>query len=557
MNTPDFSSMTEADVRNNPHLDANALMNIAQARPDLRSAVRQHPNCYQALAEWIDSQSGGGQQQPQQQSQQQNQFQQHQPAQSYNTGYGQQGQSQQYGQNQYGHAQQNQYQQGGYGQAQQYGQNQYGQQQYGQNQYGQSTYGQAGPGFSAPKDWTGWLPFIIAGLAVLSFIAIFLPAVSAKNPFGGESLSGSLLELEDSVGVFAIFAMILVIAAVVLPVVTFFVPRKPLPLIYPIAGIAAGAMGIMTYIVMFIQIGARLNKAREEAGRYGVSLEDTGVTLGPAFGTFVGLIAFGLLLVAGLLALLMELKGKGLSAKAQPALAGSSNAGAWGQQSSQNNQYGGYAQQSQYTQQGQHGQQGGYGQQGQYGNQPQQYGSYGYGQQQGNQHQGQQQYGQQSSEQYGQQFSEIQEPAQSEPVVSEPTVSEPESVASEEPAAAEPTVAEPASAEPVSTEPASAEPAESEPEVTVEPVAKAPEEVSEEPVPAAEAEPVQEPADVTAQEPAESPAEESGETVPADASAADLQQLAATKPELWEQIRQHPNCYPALADWIKQAQSAN
>ncbi|MBM7795995.1 hypothetical protein [Pseudoglutamicibacter cumminsii] len=524
--------MTEADVRNNPHLDANALMNIAQARPDLRSAVRQHPNCYQALAEWIDSQSGGGQQQPQQQSQQQNQFQQHQPAQSYNTGYGQQGQSQQYGQNQYGHAQQNQYQQGGYGQAQQYGQNQYGQQQY-----GQSTYGQAGPGFSAPKDWTGWLPFIIAGLAVLSFIAIFLPAVSAKNPFGGESLSGSLLELEDSVGVFAIFAMILVIAAVVLPVVTFFVPRKPLPLIYPIAGIAAGAMGVITYIVMFIQIGARLNKAREEAGRYGVSLEDTGVTLGPAFGTFVGLIAFGLLLAAGLLALLMELKGKGLSAKAQPALAGSSNAGAWGQQSSQNNQYGGYAQQSQYTQQGQHGQQGGYGQQGQYGNQPQQYGSYGYGQQQGNQQQGQQQYGQQSSEQYGQQFSEIQEPAQSEPVVSEPTVSEPESVASEELS--------------------SAESATSEPEVNVEPVAETSEEVSEEPTPAAEAEPVQESADVTAQEPAESPAEESGETVPADASAADLQQLAATKPELWEQICQHPNCYPALAEWIKQNQGNN
>lgn len=516
MNTSDFSSMTEADVRNNPHLDANALMNIAQARPDLRSAVRQHPNCYQALADWIDSQSGGGQQQ----SQQQNQFQQNQPAQSYNTGYGQQGQSQQYGQNQYGHAQQNQYQQGGYGQAQ----------QYSQNQYGQSTQGQAGSGFSAPKEWTGWLPFIIAGLAVLSFIAIFLPAVSAKNPFGGESLSGSLLELEDSVGVFAIFAMILVIAAVVLPVVTFFVPRKPLPLIYPIAGIAAGAMGVITYIVMFIQIGARLNKAREEAGRYGVSLEDTGVTLGPAFGTFVGLSAFGLLLVAGLLALLMELKGKGLSAKAQPALAGGSNAGAWGQQSSQNNQYGGYAQQSQHSQQGQYGQQGGYRQQGQYGNQPQQYGSYGYGQQQGQA--STEQHGQWSSEQYGQQYSEIQEPAQSEPVVSEP-----ESVASEELS--------------------STESATSEPEVNVEPVAETSEEVSEEPTPAADSNPVQEPVDVTAQEPAEAPAEESGETVPADASAADLQQLAATKPELWEQICQHPNCYPALAEWIKQNQGNN
>lgn len=518
MNTPDFSSMTEADVRNNPHLDANALMNIAQARPDLRSAVRQHPNCYQALAEWIDSQSGGGQQQPQQQ----NQFQQHQPAQSYNTGYGQQGQSQQYGQNQYGHAQQNQYQQGGYGQAQQYGQNQYGQQQYGQNQYGQSTHGQAGPGFSAPKDWTGWLPFIIAGLAVLSFIAIFLPAASVKSDFASES--GTLLNADDGVKVLAIFSMILAIAAVVVPVVAFFIPRKPLPLIYPIAAIAAGALGVITYIVLFVMIGDAVAKANkfEGFGSYGLEM-------GPAFGSFFGLVTFGLLVVAGVLALLMELKGRGLSAKAQPALAGSSNAGAWGQQSSQNNQYGGYAQQSQYTQQGQHGQQGGYGQQGQYGNQPQQYGSYGYGQQQDNQRQGQQQ--------YGQQYSEIQEPAQGEPVVSEPTVSEPESVASEELS--------------------SAESATSEPEVNVEPVAETSEEVSEEPTPAAEAEPVQEPADVTAQEPAESPAEESGETVPADASAADLQQLAATKPELWEQIRQHPNCYPALAEWIKQNQGNN
>lgn len=47
------------------------------------------------------------------------------------------------------------------------------------------------------------------------------------------------------------------------------------------------------------------------------------------------------------------------------------------------------------------------------------------------------------------------------------------------------------------------------------------------------------------------------ETLPADASAAELQELAATKPELWEQIRQHPNCYPELEEWIKLAQSMN
>lgn len=47
------------------------------------------------------------------------------------------------------------------------------------------------------------------------------------------------------------------------------------------------------------------------------------------------------------------------------------------------------------------------------------------------------------------------------------------------------------------------------------------------------------------------------ETVPADASAAELQELAATKPELWEQIRQHPNCYPELEEWIKLARSMN
>ena len=95
MNTSDYSSMTEEDVRNNPQLDQTTLMNVAQSRPDLRAAVRQHPNCYPGLAEWIDSQSAGGQQPQQNQSQYQygqQQPQQSQPAQGYAAqGYGAQG----------------------------------------------------------------------------------------------------------------------------------------------------------------------------------------------------------------------------------------------------------------------------------------------------------------------------------------------------------------------------------------------------------------------------------------------------------------------------------
>ena len=36
-----------------------------------------------------------------------------------------------------------------------------------------------------------------------------------------------------------------------------------------------------------------------------------------------------------------------------------------------------------------------------------------------------------------------------------------------------------------------------------------------------------------------------------------LQELAQTHPQLWDQILQHPNVYPGLADWIRQRQAAD
>ena len=407
-----------------------------------------------------------------------------------------------------------------------------------------------------PKEWTGWLPVIIAGLAVLAFIAIFLPAVSAKSRFG--SHTGSLLDAPAGVKVLAIISMILVIAAAAVPAVAFFVRRKPLPLIYPIAGIAAGALGIITYIVMFIQVGAEANKARKQLEEYGYSLEDTGTSVGPAFGTFFGLVVFGLLLAAGVVALLMELKGKGISANLQPAFAGGSNGAGWNQQPYQNNQYGGYAQQSQHPQQGQHGQQ----------QQQQHTGEQQSGQQQSDQSQDDQQQGE---PQRGEQAQGVQQQdsgqAQGQRAAWQSPDQQPQNVEaklpdSEESAQSEAKVSETAVSEPVASEPESV--------ATGEPVSETPEEVSEAPTQAADAEPVDEPVVAPVEEPVVAPAEEpakeesqeapteaSGETVPAGASAVELQQLAATKPQLWEQIRQHPNCYPALAEWIKQAQSTN
>lgn len=394
-----------------------------------------------------------------------------------------------------------------------------------------------------PKEWTGWLPVIIAGLAVLAFIAIFLPAVSAKSRFG--SHTGSLLDAPAGVKVLAIISMILVIAAAAVPAVAFFVRRKPLPLIYPIAGIAAGALGIITYIVMFIQVGAEANKARKQLEEYGYSLEDTGTSVGPAFGTFFGLVVFGLLLAAGVVALLMELKGKGISANLQPAFAGGSNGAGWNQQPYQNNQYGGYAQQSQHPQQGQHGQQ----------QQQQHTGEQQSGQPQDDQQQGEPQRGEQAQgvQQQGSGQAQGQRAAWQSPD-QQPQNVEAKLPESQESAQSEAKVSETAVSEPVASEPESV--------ATGEPVSETPEEVSEAPTQAADAEPVDEPVVAPAEEPAkeesqEAPTEASGETVPAGASAVELQQLAATKPQLWEQIRQHPNCYPALAEWIKQAQSTN
>lgn len=55
---PDSSAQPgPEDYLRDPRTDATALAAIAQSRPDLWPAVRQHPNCYPELAGWIDRQS--------------------------------------------------------------------------------------------------------------------------------------------------------------------------------------------------------------------------------------------------------------------------------------------------------------------------------------------------------------------------------------------------------------------------------------------------------------------------------------------------------------------
>src|SRR5699024_268503 len=45
-------TVTPTDLQN-PQLDAETLRHIAQARPDLRQAILQHPNCHAELAAFI------------------------------------------------------------------------------------------------------------------------------------------------------------------------------------------------------------------------------------------------------------------------------------------------------------------------------------------------------------------------------------------------------------------------------------------------------------------------------------------------------------------------
>lgn len=259
MSTPDFSSLTEADVRDNPQLDQHTLMNLAQSRPDLRAVVRQHPNCYQGLAEWIDAQSGLGQQ-PQ--------------------------------------------------------------------QYAPTQYGQPGAGVVLPKGWSEWLPVIIAGLAVLGLVALFLPLVSVRVDIHSSSVGffagGNLIKeaklVPHEATILAIISMVLVIVSAAVSVAAFFARRRTLSLTYPIVGIVAGAMGLTAYIVGIAGVNGKLSEIRRFAEALGASWETEDTMIGLGFGSFFGLVVFGLLLVVSVLVLIMELKGRDLRANIRPAV---------------------------------------------------------------------------------------------------------------------------------------------------------------------------------------------------------------------------------------------
>lgn len=271
MSTPDFSSMTEADIANNPQLDQHTLMNLAQSRPELRAAVRQHPNCYPALAEWIDSQSAAAQQ-PQQNQDPQGQWQQNQAQQnqaSYGGFNGQHGQAQQYGQ-----AQQ-------FGQAQQYGQPQMK--------------------IALPQNWVPKLPLIVAGVAVFAIIALFLPLVSAS--VGSFSDSASFFGMNGSVAAEGILLLVVLLATAAVAASAYFVPRNGLRLAYPIVGIVASGLGLISYIGIISQIGS-------VSRSFGVS---GSVSIGGIF----GIIGHGVLLATCIYVLVLRKKNKAAQGNGQ------------------------------------------------------------------------------------------------------------------------------------------------------------------------------------------------------------------------------------------------
>lgn len=222
MSSSDYLSLTEADVRNNPQLDQATLMNLVLSRPDLRVAVRQHPNCYPALAEWIDGalsaeQQNNGQRPPSQAS-------------------GSEGNRK---------------------------------------------------ASTATTQWALVMPFVLAGLAALAVVTIFIPAYVFD--FEGDRSSHFIWELRGgAVLPLTVISMVLSLTSVLLAVISIFIRVRPLRATSAITATSAGLAGVVTYILLFTQL-AKLP---------GELLWDE-VSFDPVAGSFIGLVAFSLLLIAG------------------------------------------------------------------------------------------------------------------------------------------------------------------------------------------------------------------------------------------------------------------
>lgn len=223
MSSSDYLSLTEADVRNNPQLDQATLMNLVLSRPDLRAAVRQHPNCYPALAEWIDGALSAEQQNIDQRP----------PSQASGS----------------------------------------------EGNRKAST---------ATMQWALVMPFVLAGLAALAVVTVFIPAF--VSDFEGDRSSHFMWELwpplRGAVLPLTIISMVLSLTSVLLAVISIFIRVKPLQVTGAITATSAGLAGVVTYIVFFTQLP-------KLTGEY------TSVSFDPAAGSFIGLVAFSLLLIAG------------------------------------------------------------------------------------------------------------------------------------------------------------------------------------------------------------------------------------------------------------------
>lgn len=212
-----------------PQTDATTLAHIANVRPDLHAAILANPNVYPELASWIHQRGTITPQQPSVQ----------QPAQQQPT---QQQQS-----------------------FVQPAQPNFSQQQYGQPQYGQPGYPAQSPAAANFQQALGqfqqnptgfithnWPPLSAIVAALLGFISLFLPAVSASYSLFGASASFSASFIQGD-GVFLLPLYLLTIAASVL----IFALRAPwVSTAFGVSTLVTGASSLIVAVVAISRIGS-------------------------------------------------------------------------------------------------------------------------------------------------------------------------------------------------------------------------------------------------------------------------------------------------------------
>ena len=304
MTQRDPSTFTVADLAD-PTLDLATLGAVASVRPDLWSSILAHPNCTPELTAYIQKYSptpiapaapvapSPVAEAPAAPSAPEAPAAPSAPEAPAAPTYGQGGYGQQtYGQQSYGQSAQQtpSYGQGGYGQQAQQAQQGYGQQaqqSYGQNTpavpaygqapssqgYGQPSYGtpavqgygQQGYGYGAAaaapsgllgkfKAYSGW---VLAGLAALMSISLFLPAAKIDTPYVSQTINF----FTEGAGNDGIIGIIIFLLTAGTAIAAMFVKNLPW------LKIVAGALGIVSGLFGIIEF-ADINSDVSKAGDY-------------------------------------------------------------------------------------------------------------------------------------------------------------------------------------------------------------------------------------------------------------------------------------------------